>query len=287
MYGTANHTDSENAIDMGDIQYLDSSIIKREEVHLLRTFRNICTEHGLRYALCGGTLLGAIRHKGFIPWDDDIDVNMPRPDYDKLWELADSGVFDEVGCALISGVESRYGRELYAKLVAKEIAVREAYRSSIDNLWIDIIPIDGLSSSKQDRERVYSQADKLRHVVAMGHSNMHHAKSRQNFIAKNIYHFFDRGYWYTHKCEVKLTKLAKSTSYGSTEFVGAVTWGLYGVGECMPIGDYENFIGVEFEGELYNAPACWDFYLHGLYGDYMQLPPEEKRVSHEIQAWYI
>ena len=85
----------------------------------------------------------------------------------------------------------------------------------------------------------------------------------------------------------KLDALARSVPYGSTGYVGVLTWGLYGVGERMAIEAFENKVDVEFEGHALPAMSCWKEYLTSIYGDYMQLPPEEERKTHRFEAWKI
>ena len=84
-----------------------------------------------------------------------------------------------------------------------------------------------------------------------------------------------------------LDAYARAVSYGSTETVGAVTWGLYGVGEAMPIDGFEKRGMVTFEGYEMPCMSCWDEYLTGIYGNYMELPPVEKRQTHGLKAWRV
>lgn len=267
--------------------YLNADEIKKEELGLLIEFRRLCKENNLRYALCGGTLLGAIRHRGFIPWDDDIDVNMPRPDYNRLIQMHKEGFFANKRFDIVPNIESEVGSGFILKFVARDIVVKEHYRKELRNLWVDIIPVDGLPSESTACDVLYARNAKLRRIVVMGYADTRYGRSLSHKIIKNIYHLVDKDRWITHRCEKELLANSIALPYEQSDYIGAVTWGLYGSGERMLRKEYENFVPVSFEGEEFNAPSCWDSYLRGIYGDYMQLPPAEKRMTHELEAWRV
>lgn len=83
----------------------------------------------------------------------------------------------------------------------------------------------------------------------------------------------------------KIRQIACTIPYENAENVGIITWGLYGIGECMKKSEFLQKTTVDFEGETFSAFACWDSYLHGLYGDYMKLPPVEQRKTHDMQVF--
>ena len=89
------------------------------------------------------------------------------------------------------------------------------------------------------------------------------------------------------RCVNKLENIAAEHPYNESDYVGIVTWGLYGVGERMLKTEFEKAVEVEFEGRKFPAFLCWDSYLRGLYGDYMQLPPVEKRKTHDMVAFLV
>ena len=132
--------------------------LQQTELEILKVFHNFCTENGLRYYLAGGTLIGAIRHKGFIPWDDDIDICMPRPDYMKLLELAENGKLDEYRC-----VDSRYiDPESPTSIIRiydnrTEIAFKNNLVKMKFGCWIDLFPLDGVESGKIKRRMHFKE----------------------------------------------------------------------------------------------------------------------------------
>ena len=128
---------------------LSQDEIKDGEVSILRAFHEFCENNHLVYSLAYGTLIGAVRHKGFIPWDDDIDVVMPRPDYERFIGLAVSGVFPE-GCR-VQATEVDGFIQSFAKVIDPSISVKSGRNRSETKewLWIDVFPIDGLPEQKK------------------------------------------------------------------------------------------------------------------------------------------
>lgn len=264
--------------------FLTADEIKKEELDILLTFKGLCNRLHLRYTLIGGTLLGAIRHQGFIPWDDDIDVGMPRNDYMKLIDFARhnhslQGLgFEDIYLAPLE-------ESTFIKLISTKVHVQERFNQNQGHLWIDIMPIDGLPNSATATQKLYRRVTFYRKILGMSYANPDEGATPLRKIVKRCFQLIDRNHWLGKRAMHKINRIAKENPYGSTEFVGVLTNGLYGPGERMPIKGYEDTVEVTFEGERFKAMSCWDSYLTGIYGDYMTLPPVEKRVNHQMKAW--
>ena len=136
---------------------LNSDEVKKIELQLLLKFDELCKKHDLQYSLCGGTLLGAIRHKGFIPWDDDIDVMMPRDDFEKLLKLEKTQASDQVE-KLVSW---KSGKSIYPfiKMINTKTVLKEKYldKEYTTGVWIDIFPIDGMPEDQKIVDKKYKK----------------------------------------------------------------------------------------------------------------------------------
>lgn len=258
--------------------------IKKIELNILLSFKQFCEEHDLRYYLAGGTLLGAIRHRGFIPWDDDIDVCMPRKDYEIFIKEFDK--FHDY--YKLKNLSKGNFTAPFSKIVDLRTIIINKYNiSDIDtNLWIDVFPVDGLPNDIDEIADIYKKCDFYRKILMLNDAVLGEGKTTTRkylkFILKPIALLFGKD-----RCVKNIENLAAKYPYEKSRYVGIITWGLYGIGERMPKCEFEKGVLVDFEGYKFRAFSCWDSYLKGLYGNYMQLPPIEKRVTHEMVAYII
>lgn len=265
--------------------YLTADEIKAEELAMLIEFDNLCKREGLRYSLAGGTLLGAVRHKGFIPWDDDIDVSMPRPDFDRLVEIARSGPLLE-GRAF-EPYSNSWEYPVFLKYINQGIAVDAHYENGEGRLWMDITPVEGLSEDAHEVEQLYARSSRLQRILMFCKSDPNEGRTIIKRLFKRFLVPVANSIGVFRRSIAILDGLGRDCAFGSTSWVGCTVWGLYGVGERYPYSGWKHLDRLEFEGRRFNAISCWDIYLSGLYGDYMQLPPVNKRTTHEVLAWKV
>lgn len=263
---------------------LTADELKDIELGILDSFSAFCKENNYRWSLVGGSMLGAIRHKGFIPWDDDIDIAMPRQDYEDL--LRNKTDFESSTGLLIKGhglVDPHFA--FFYKIVNPNIYVKEPSVNYLENAWIDIFPYDGAPDEYGKWRRLHKRA-KFNHdfYVFLNQKNQYNSRSGQ--ILKKILSLFLRSFD-SLNCRISKTqtKLAKKIPFCSTSYIACITWGMYGDGERIPSDSFDNTTLVNFEGREVPIFYCWDKYLTGIYGDYMQLPPVEQQVNHGITAW--
>lgn len=269
------------------MECLSTREIQAELFAMLCAFDKVCIERGLRYSLDGGTLLGAVRHKGFIPWDDDIDVIVPRPDFDKLAahpEWAPAGMrFETQG----------NGDFLYPfiKLVNLDWLAQEPLLDGLfsEHLWIDVFPADSMPDSRSEKNSLLAlQAKALKRAFRSYADVAASTYENEPFkcLAKKLVIPFHRIAFPADKQFKKLGERARFQPFGTTKEAGNVVWGpLRADKPGFPTEDFDNLIDIEFEGCTFKACPHWDAYLTGLYGDYMQLPPEGQRVTHGMKVW--
>ena len=243
---------------------------------LFLEFRKICEAHDLRYFLSGGTLLGAARHKGFIPWDDDMDVMMPREDYEKLLSL-DLELPENL--QLFSCETDPQYNYPFAKLCDMRFKVHFEHHveeCSI-GMGIDVFPIEGLPDGKLGKKFYFKW---------MGALNiMRNAALRSAFLPDEKFIFikklllpYARRRGANHYAR-KMNAFAKRIPLGKTRHAGVTMITHYGSREWMRLEVFAQGDTLPFRGVPCSVPKGWDEYLHNLYGNYMQLPPEDKRKT--------
>lgn len=254
--------------------------IQKYELEILTEFDRVARKNNLKYMLVGGTLLGAIRHKGFIPWDDDIDIGMPRKDFEvfkKIWkkEVNTKKFFYQD----MDNTEN-YGM-IFGKLKMKDTLLVEKTNNinkEDQAFWIDIFPFDKINSNykKAKRDLLKGYILKLVYYLKCKNKLIEHTFIRKcaAFILKFMSLFYSK-----ERCKYKLNKLYHK--YDSNKKYKIVSYGgTYIFKEICDINYFDNLIEGEFENRKFLIPKEYDKYLTDIYGDYMKLPPVEKRKSH-------
>ena len=271
-------------------KYLNTREIQLEEKKILDHVVKFLDKNNINYSLCGGTLLGAIRHKGFIPWDDDIDILMTRPEYDKLQELIKKDNSILGNNLYFHSMELNNSNMPFTKVYNHNIRTYDwRYKDKYEKyLWIDIFPIDGFPESDKVCKNWFKKRNKIKKMYMYSKTTskfLFHKKEYLKNIAKIIIKFIATIFPKKNYAK-KIISLGKKYPYETSKYTGCYVWG-YGPQEKMKKEDYEKYIDVEFEGTKYKGLKEYDKYLTNLYKDYMQLPPEEKRVTHSFKAWRV
>lgn len=255
-------------------------------------FRDICVENGLTYYLAFGTLLGAVRHQGYIPWDDDIDVLMPRKDYEKLLEL-----FKELELKdweLLSYKKDEGYCLSWMKLCHKRTVLMPSrfHTGFVYGMPIDIFPLDIVAGEtfREAKENVKKYRKKNRFYLRKMCLYADLQGGGYKSSAKRMYfHLFG------HRFNVKKELLKLEQGWRNemenqnckyVSFLNDPYCSVWKSEDFQVSGEADEYM--EFEGELFRIPVNYDAVLKESYGDYMQLPPEEKRVSrHTFTAYHI
>ena len=257
--------------------------IKQIEFALLKKFDVFCKENGIRYFLSNGTLLGAVKYKGFIPWDDDIDVFVPREDYEKLLSLfQDDGTY-----RLFAFEKDRHYRFPFAKLCDMSTRKEEENTDNgvILGVDIDIFPLDAWSSDLHCAQREVKMIN--RKMFFLGLTKLRRADSQNPLkrAVKRATMLFLR--MMGSRCFIR-SIIRKSTKYAQKDssYLGCKSWCIYGEREIIPAEVFAETVYIEFEGAIFSAPIGYDTYLRSLYGDYEKDPPAEKQRSHHRYRAY-
>ena len=262
--------------------------IQQRELEMLKEFDRVARKYKLRYTMCAGTLLGAVRHRGFIPWDDDIDVSMPRPDYEKLVRLNRKRNLWSKGLKLASFEDGTMDTP-FMKLFCDDVVIKEKNYSEkyVQNLWIDIFPVDGLPYNEEDMKLHYQLALNLCKLSTSSVVRNGYGTTKAKIVLKTLLFKPAANMVGRKRIAALQRKLALKYSYSHAKKVGMVTWAYDGPGQALRKAEYEDLIEMDFEGCTFYGIKAWDKYLSGVFGNYMQLPPEEDRLTHDFEAYYV
>lgn len=254
--------------------------LQQKLLDMLAWFHEFCEENEINYYVCGGTLLGAVRHGGFIPWDDDIDVMLPRPDYEKL-----RSVFGEQqGNYILESPDSPNADYLYSftKLYDTTTTLTERTKCNCTRgVYLDIFPLDGLGKTEQECKKNFSKFDRLNKFKLTRTCAIRKGRSLYKNMAILLARIIPDFIVNDKKLTVAVDELASEHDYEQSEYVASLM-GAYLSKEIFQKRILGTPQKVAFENiQVYAVEDC-DAYLTQLYGEWRKLPPEEKRVSHHL-----
>ena len=254
-----------------------SKLLKEKLLELLSWFHHFCEKHGLRYYALGGTMLGAARHHGFIPWDDDIDVGMPRPEYERFRALMEK----EAQARFLLETPENSGKDYFYpffKLYDTTTTLVENTRYRLKRgVYLDIFPLDGFGRTEEEARETFARIKKAHNLLLCRVAGWRKGrKLHKNLAAKfmQLLPFINN-----KKLLLQLCDKCKEKDYAACTWVGNPV-GAWGMREIMPVEVMGEPTLCTFEDLQIYGVADPDAYLTRLYGNWKQPPPPEKQVTH-------
>ncbi|MBP5260569.1 MAG: LicD family protein [Clostridiales bacterium] len=263
-----------------------------EDIHectldLIVKLDKLCSEIGVKYYVMYGSLIGAIRHKGFIPWDDDFDVIMMRPDYDRFVAYCREHQAELMPLKLLNkDTTDNYPYNISRFSDTSYRMEKEGVSDTEMGLFIDVYVFDGIGNDPQAAVKKLARKKKIYNLCT--YFSYYKVKDATNKgfayqITKNILFLYAKNkspYVFFKKFD----KLAGLYDYDSSEYIGEIVWDSY----ITPFRKewFADTVRVPFESIEVPVPVGYDQVLHAEYGDYMQLPPEDKRVPSHFYKLY-
>lgn len=248
------------------------------ELCIAKEIKRICTKHNIRYFMSDGTLLGAVRHQGFIPWDDDMDFGMPLADYNKFLSVAKEELSDDFFLQHVT-TDSGYIMP-YAKVRMNGTKIYEAV--AVDSkmhcgIWVDIFPFVSVEKKKIDSPLFFKKANLLMttYLLKNGYDLNAVTKSKLKRLVKSMLKYLPIS-------KATLRRYVFSFLQDSSEESSHCMKirAVLGKQFVFPKECFHQFVQLQFEGETFSAPMCYDKVLTEEYGDYMVIPEESKRKNH-------
>lgn len=260
--------------------------LKVIELDILRMFDRFCKQNNIRYFIGFGTLLGAIRYKKFIPWDDDVDVLVPREDYDRLMTLFQ----DSDKYRLYAFERNRNYRYPFAKLCDMDTRLIEVFypHNGVElGVNIDIFPLDHWDDNWEEAKKEVRRIRKINASLSCMKVDKPHTDNPLKFVVWSGIIRYCRMRGNGHFIR-KVMRICNQPAQRGSRYVGVKVWPIWGERCINPAEVFADTVDVEFEGHKFPAPIGYDTYLTCLYGDYMPEPPVEKRKTHHsFQAYRL
>lgn len=265
------------------LKELNLNEIHERITDLMLFFHNFCEEYNLRYYVAYGSLIGAIRHKGFIPWDDDFDIQMPREDFTKMLSIFKDKYEKDKRykmCSRSNTLNYYYG-------IPRLCDQRFVFKSTNSNIeetemgiFIDIYPLDNYGNTFKEADKLKRKARFLNTMYTIYINKKSASKSKPVKIARALIHKFLHVLYGSHfnkKIDNKIYNNIKKKTHSSDKYIGVICWDY----KTVPYEKswFEKRILADFEDKKFWIPAEYDKVLRKSYGDYMKLPPEDQRVA--------
>lgn len=257
---------------------IEMAELRERQMEILDYVAQFCDDHGIRYIIEGGTMLGAIRHGGYIPWDDDIDVGMLREDYQRFTELFPREAKEDYVFACAETVD-KWHLPFGKVMDTNTLLTQDGHDLGIN---IDIFPYDDSPADPELMKKMYAKRDRLKGLNA---AQIRKEKPSGN-LARRIAVYGIRAvlrcfpeYYFIRRIEKNAQRFNGKGYENLATFTGESK-----VTTCKKEWILDRKL-VPFENRTYKIPVNYDSWLRSFYGEYMQLPPEDKRKHHTFEAY--
>lgn len=269
------------------MRQIQENEIKEIELNIMIKIDEVCRKNGWKYSLTAGTLIGALRHKGFIPWDDDIDIMMPRNDYEKLIQYFEttSSKYKVITCN-----NNQYYQDVFAKVYDTTTIIEDQItdiKQTGMGVSIDIFPIEGLGQTYQEAEKKVKSGRLLQLIMTCAGMKKYAKSTTHSALYEPIRFalFCLTRCVDANKVAKKLDKMNSRIDFDSSLFAG-IPSGSYLEKTILTKEEYLDLVDVEFENHLFKSIKGYDSYLRRSYGDYMKFPPKSAQVTHHTFTAY-
>lgn len=247
---------------------------------ILKYFDTVCRKHNIKYTICGGTLIGAIRHKGFIPWDDDVDVYITREEYEKFKEILKANPHEYYYLSDIDNFNS-FTAGVAPKIYDKRTLLTD-YMGRTQSIFIDVFVLDYVEDNEKNREILEKYKTNL---LSFAGYHLKFMKSK-SFIYRVFFKYKAKKYFYEMIQIINKFSTNQNNKYNKLVSVYYIFDGLDKA--FVPTHYFDNFVEVEFERNKFPAIANYDEHLKFYYGNYMELPPlKERSPKHTKKAYRL
>lgn len=253
--------------------------LQKKLLPILEWFHNFCKQNNLTYFALAGTVLGAVRHSGFIPWDDDIDVGMPRPDYERFKELTTGKTFEGKYVAEFPLVTDKFCYALGKVFDTTTTLVENKRYKQKKGVFLDVFPLDGLGNDKEDAMKHFKKGEKLFNKFNLRVCAIRPERAWYKNAAIIATRCIPEFIYSAKKVMKKLDAVCKERNYYESDLVCNFA-GAYHEKEIAKREIFGSAKELKFENVVINVPEKVEEYLTGMYGEYNVLPPEEKRKTH-------
>lgn len=262
---------------------IDVDELKKIQLKMMVYIDQFCRENGIEYWLTAGTLLGAVRHKGFIPWDDDIDIGMKRTDYNKFMTAFNNDQKSQYTFRCYEndpGYPYQMGKVLDNNTVLYEPNQKSGYKIAV---YIDVFVYDQIPNDEAVIKKLYDTRDRLKKIRTLRNADRHMGTKIRQAAVGTVSHLLK--VFPTQYLVKKIVMNGKEYRMKDTGYLGDL------VGDDRAVIDesiVDELIDFDFEGYKMLGPAKYDEWLKLFFGNYMELPPVEQRVSHhDFEAYYL
>lgn len=250
--------------------------IQKIDYEMVKEFVKICKKYKFKYYIIGGTLLGAIRHQGFIPWDDDMDIAMPREDFEQFLVCASKELPNNL--ELITFKNNKKYRYYLPRIINKKYEIVEKRYEKLNeksNIFIDIFPIDGSPNNIFLRKIFYLKIMFYRMLVSMYYIDTIEPDKKRNFLDKILIKIAKiipiKKMVKPKKVLTKIDNLLKKNKFENSKYVGTIM-GAYRIREMVPKEYFGKPQKYKFEDTLLYGPEKYHQYLTHIYGNYQEIP---------------